>query len=168
VRFLIGPGVDESGLRRALELEDPQAPISALLGSTVHKAQLLVGTGQLDRARHELRAIRQRCIERGEESELIIVAFHSGLGEIWRGDFAGAAVIAEAMERAVLLGGDGLPLSVALMLRAMVAAHTGHVEEARRDANAALTICRRCDSPQLVTVWPIATLGFVEVSLGDH
>jgi DNA-binding CsgD family transcriptional regulator len=169
VHFLIGRGVDESGLQRALELEDSQAPISALLGPTVHHAQLLVGTGQLDRARQELQTVRQRYIERGEESELIIVAFHSGLGEIWRGDFAEAAVIAEdAMQRAVLLGGDGLPLSVALMLRAMVAAHTGHVEQARADATAALTICRRCDSPRLVTVWPIATLGFVEVSLGDH
>jgi DNA-binding CsgD family transcriptional regulator len=168
VHFLIGDGLDEANLRRALELEDPQAPISAQLGPTVHSAELLVGIGRLDEARRELGAIRQRYIERGEESELMVIAFHSGLTEIWRGNFPDAELIAEdAVERALLLGGD-LPLSVALMLRALVAAYIGREDEARRDADEALRICKRCDSPQLVTVWPIAALGFLEVSRGDY
>jgi DNA-binding CsgD family transcriptional regulator len=168
LHFLIGRGVDDAGLRLARQLEDPGAPISALLGPTTQSAQLLVGTGQLELAKRELRVIRQRYIERGQESELILIAFHSGLNEIWRGDFTEAALTAEdAMERALLLGGD-LPLSVAYMLRGMVAAHTGDEQQARHDAGTALTLCERCDSPQLVTVWPIATLGFLEVSLGDH
>ena len=168
VNFLLGRGVDEHGLRRALELEDNQAPMSALLRPAMQSAQLLVGTGQHELARRELRAIRQRYIERGEESELMIVAFHSGLSEIWWGDFAEAALIAEdAMERALLLEGD-LPLSVALMLRALLAAYAGDEHGARRDAGEALAICQRCGSPQLVTVWPITALGFLEVSLGNY
>jgi DNA-binding CsgD family transcriptional regulator len=168
VNFLVGHGVDEQGLQHALDLEDSQTPVSALLRPTVQSAQLLVGTGQLDQARGELRAIRHRYLERGEESELIMIAFHSGLNEIWRGEFAEAALIAEdAMERALLLGGD-LPMSVGLMLQALLAAYTGQEHDARRKASEALEICQRCDSPRLVTVWPIATLGFLEVSLGDY
>lgn len=168
IHFLLGRGVDEHGLQRALDLEDSQAPVSALLRPTVQSAELLMGTGQLERAHRELRTIRRRYLERGEESELMIIAFHSGLNEIWRGDFAEAALIAEdAMERAQLLGGD-LPMSVALMLRALVAAYAGHQDEARRNATEALAICQRCDSPRLVAVWPIATLGFLEVSLGNY
>jgi DNA-binding NarL/FixJ family response regulator len=73
----------------------------------------------------------------------------------------------DAMERALLLGGD-LPMSVALMLQGLVAAYTGQEHDARRKASEALEICQRCDSPYLVTVWPIATLGFLEVSLGNY
>jgi DNA-binding NarL/FixJ family response regulator len=168
VNFLIGHGVDEQGLKHALDLEDSQTPVSALLRPTVQSAQLLVGTGQHEQARRELRAIRHRYLERGEESELIMIAFHSGLNEIWRGDFAEAALIAEdAMERALLLGGD-LPMSVALMLQALLAAYTGQEHDARRKASEALESCQRCDSPYLVTVWPIAALGFLEVSLGNY
>jgi DNA-binding CsgD family transcriptional regulator len=168
VHFLLGHGVDTGGLKRALELEDRQAPISALLRPTVQSAELLMGTGQLEQARMELQAIRRRYIERGEESELMIVAFHSGLSEMWRADFAEAALIAEdAMDRALLLEGD-LPLSVALMLRGLLAVYVGHEHDARRDATEALAICQRCDSPQLVTVWPITALGFLEVSLGNY
>jgi len=168
VNFLLGHGLDEDGLRQAIDLEDSQTPVSALLRPTVQSAQLLVGTGRHDQARRELRAIRRRYLEGGEESELIMIAFHSGLNEIWRGGFAEAALIADdAMERALLLGGD-LPMSVALMLQALVAAYTGQEHDARRKAGEALEICQRCDSPHLVTVWPIATLGFLEVSLGNY
>ena len=74
VRFLLGDGLDEQAMGRALELEDRELPMSALLGPSVQHAQLLVGTGKLEQARHELLNIRRRYIERGEESELIIVA----------------------------------------------------------------------------------------------
>jgi DNA-binding CsgD family transcriptional regulator len=168
VRFLLGSGLDESRLQRALELEDSQAPVSALLSPRVHFAALLAGTGRLEQARLELQAIRRSYIDRGEESELMMFAFHSGLNEIWRGDFAEAALIADdAMERALQLG-QHLPLSVALMLRAAVAAYTGLEDAARRDASQALAVGERCDSPGLVTVWPTTTLGFLDVSMGNY
>jgi hypothetical protein len=134
----------------------------------MHRAILLAGTGRLEQAGLELQAIRRGYIDRGEESEVMLFAFHSGLNEIWRGDFAEATLIADdAMERALQLGQD-LPLTVALMLRAAVAAYTGLEDAARRDAGRALAVGERCDSPGLVTVWPITTLGFLDVSLGNH
>ncbi|OBI67822.1 LuxR family transcriptional regulator [Mycobacterium sp. E796] len=168
VRFLLGAGLDEPRLQRALELADPQVPVSAQLSPRMHSAILAAGTGRLDRARLELQAMRRSHIERGEESELLLFAFHSGLNEIWRSDFAEATLIADdAMERALQLGRD-LPLAVALMLRAAIAAYTGAEHEARRDAAEALAVGARCDSPGLVTVWPITTLGFLDVSVGDY
>jgi DNA-binding NarL/FixJ family response regulator len=124
--------------------------------------------GRLDEGRRELRAIRERYIERGADSELMIGAFHSALTEIWRGDFAEASLIGEdAMTRARQLEGD-LPLSVALMIQAMVATYGGDEHAARRDAAEALAGMQRCDSPALVAVWPTTTLGFLEVSLGNY
>jgi DNA-binding CsgD family transcriptional regulator len=54
------------------------------------------------------------------------------------------------------------------MLQSALAAYAGKELEARRHATEALAVCRRCDSPFLVTVWPITTLGFLEVSLGNY
>jgi DNA-binding CsgD family transcriptional regulator len=168
VRFLLGDGLDEPALERALELEDREAPISAHLDTTVQSAALMAGSGRLDKARDELLAYRQRAIERGQESELMMFAFHGGLNEIWRGNFADAGLIAkDVMERAVQVGGV-LPLVLAPMLQSALAAYAGEEFEARRDASEALAICQRCDSPFLVTVWPITTLGFLDVSLGNH
>ena len=168
VRFLLGDGLDKQAMGRALELEDRELPMSALLGPSVQHAQLLVGTGKLEQARHELLNIRRRYIERGEESELIIVAFHSGLNEIWQGNFAEAALIAEdAMERASQLDRD-LPMSVALMIRfGGCCLRRGTRLKRGATPTEALAICRRCDSPTLVSVWPVTTSGFLDVSLGN-
>ncbi|OBB96484.1 LuxR family transcriptional regulator [Mycobacterium sp. 852002-40037_SCH5390672] len=168
VQFLLGGGLDESRLQRALELDDSEAPVSAQLRPRMHSAILVAATGRLEQARVELRAIRRSYIERGEESELILFAFHSGLNEIWRGDFAEATRTADdAMERAQQLGRD-LPLSVALMLRAAAAAYTGLEHDSRRDAGQALAVGERCDSPGLVMVWPVTTLAFLDVSVGNY
>jgi ATP/maltotriose-dependent transcriptional regulator MalT len=168
VRFLVGDGVDDANLEKALQLDDASEPPSALLWPAAQRAELLIGTGRLDEGRRELQAIRQRYIERGAESELMIGSFHSALTEVWRGNFAAASLIGDdAMQRARHIGGD-LPMSVALMILAAVAAYAGDERAARRDAAAAMAALGRCDSPALVAVWPATTLGFLEVSLGNH
>jgi DNA-binding CsgD family transcriptional regulator len=87
--------------------------------------------------------------------------------ECWRGNLAGARLIAEdTLERAAQLG-TGFPLAIALATQANVAAYAGHPEEARRAAGEALALFER-GSCLAVTVWPAVTLGFLEVSLGDH
>jgi DNA-binding CsgD family transcriptional regulator len=169
VCFFLGDGLDEPALERALQLEDREAPITALLDTTVQSAVLMGGSGRLDKAHDEWLAIRRHGIERGEEIELMMFAFHSGLVEIWRGNFAECALIAQDVrERAVQLGGGDLPLALAPLLQSAVAAYVGQEFEARRDATEALAICHRCDSPFLVTVWPITTLAFLDVSLGNY
>lgn len=70
------------------------------------------------------------------------------------------------MERALQLDGD-LPLFVALTIRASLGAYAGRIDEARRDVSDALAAGHRCGSCRLAE-WPIATLGFLELSLGHH
>jgi DNA-binding CsgD family transcriptional regulator len=167
LQFLRGDGLDEDSLTRALKLEDPLADIPMGFRPTMQNAMLLGWTGQLDRAHRELTDIRQRCTERGQENELMFVAVHSVLVEIWRGNFVGAAQIAEnTTEHALQLGGD-VPLFVAMTLRAAVAAYGGREDDARRDTAEALAASRRCGA-NLLVVWTITTLGFLEVSLGNH
>jgi DNA-binding CsgD family transcriptional regulator len=164
--FLRGDGLDETSLIRALELEDRNATMPMAFRPSMQNAMLLGWTGQLDKAHLEMKSIRRHCIERGEENELIFVAVHSVLLEIWRGNFADAALIAEdTMERALQLGGD-VPLFVAMTIRASLAAFAGREESARDDTREALAASQRCGA-NLLVVWTLTTLGFLEVSLGN-
>lgn len=167
LRILRGEGLEESAMARALTLEDPRADAPMAFRPSMQNAMLLGWTGQLDRAHRELAAIRRRCVERGEENELIFVAVHSVLVDIWRGDFVDATLIAEdTVERALQLGGD-VPLFVAMTIRAALATYAGREEDARRDIGAALAASQRSGA-NLLVVWTLTTLGFLELSLGNH
>jgi hypothetical protein len=88
-------------------LADRDADMPVASRPSMYHAQILGWTGQLEDAHREILAVRQRCVERGEESELTYVAMHRFQIETWRGNFAQAALVAEdAMERALQLGGD--------------------------------------------------------------
>jgi ATP/maltotriose-dependent transcriptional regulator MalT len=167
LRFVLGQGLDQADMRRALEVDDypPSLPLAARPG--VQNALLLAWTGQLDAAAEAMAAIRKRCVERGEENELIFLGFHSALLQVWRGNLAEADLVAEdTMERALQLGGD-LPLFIALTIRAMIGAYAGRADEVRRDTAEALAASQRCASHRLAE-WPITNLAFLEVSLGNH
>ena len=165
--FLGGAGLDELGLARALELEDDDADTPVAFSPSMQSAMLLAWTGRLDQARHEMLAIRRRCLDRGQESEWMFVAFNSVQIEIWRGDFTEATLVAEdAMERASQLGGD-IPLLAALTIRAALAAYAGRVDDARRDTQAALVASQRFGSSVLAG-WSATIVGFLEVSVGNY
>ena len=167
LHFMCGQGVDERSLHRAVELEDSGADVSSAFSPRVQQVLLLAWSGALDRANDEMLAIRRRCIDTGEEGELSFIDFHSVLIHIWRGSMAEATLIAEdAVERALQLNGD-LPLSVALTVRAAVAAYAGDVESVRRDVAEAIAASERCGSRRLGE-WPVTMLGFLEVSLGNY
>ena len=167
LHFMCGQGVDERSLHRAVELEDSGADVSSAFSPRVQQVLLLAWSGALDRANDEMLAIRRRCIDTGEEGELSFIDFHSVLIHIWRGSMAEATLIAEdAVERALQLNGD-LPLSVALTVRAAVAAYAGDVESVRRDVAEAIAASERCGSRRLGE-WPVTMLGFLDVSLGNY
>ena len=167
LHFMRGDGLDTHSMQRALELEDRRADISTAFSPSVQNALLLAWTGDLDRAHEEMLSIRRRCIDQGEESELSFIDFHSVLIHLWRGSMADATLIAEdAIERALQLNGD-LPLSVALTVRAAVAAYAGDEQTVRRDAAEALAASNRCGSRRLGE-WPVALLGFLDVSLENY
>ena len=154
-------------IQRALELEDHDADISSAFSPSVQHALLLAWTGELERAHEEMLTVRRRCIDHGEEGELSFIDFHSVLIHLWRGSMAEATLIAEdSVERALQLNGD-LPLSVALTVRAAVAAYAGDEESVRRDVAEAIAASERCGSRRLGE-WPVTMLGFLDVSLGNY
>ena len=167
VRFLLGHGFDETAMNRALKSEDRDVPVTALLSPTVQRAQLLVGAGRLDEAQPKMKAVHQYYLDRGEEGELMVIAFYDGLSAIWQSRFGEAAAVTdEAMQRALELDRD-LPRAVALLLRAAIASYRGHEQKARDDAQAALALAAQCEA-NFVAVWPRTTLGFLEISLGNY
>jgi ATP/maltotriose-dependent transcriptional regulator MalT len=165
LNFMFGNGVDEASLRRAVELEDPDADVLVPFRASVVNAVVLAWTGQLEEACTQLAETRNRCVERGSENDLMAVTCLMSLVEVWRGDLAEAAHLAdEAMERAEQGGGT---LAAALTTRAMVAAYLGREHDARADVQAALDLARRRESPRLME-WPLRTLGFLELSRGNY
>jgi DNA-binding CsgD family transcriptional regulator len=162
-----GDALDTESLDRAVQLEDPHAVSPVMFRASMVDALMRGWTGDLETAHHAIRTIRRRCAERGEESEQMFVAFHSVLIETWRGDFGEAMLIADdTVERASQLGGD-LPLAVALTNRSVALGYTGRVDEARADAKEAIAASERCGSNRLAE-WPMAMLGFIDVSVGAY
>jgi DNA-binding CsgD family transcriptional regulator len=163
--FLYGHGVDEDSLRRAVELEDPDDDVPIPFCPSAVNALICAWTGKLNIAHRQMAAVRDRCVERGVENDLMAVAGYSTLIEIWRGNFAEAAVLAQdTMERAEQVGGSR---TIALTVRAAVAAYAGREQDTRADAAAALAIADECGVPRLAE-WPTMSLGFLEVSLGRY
>ena len=164
---LRGDGVDHDALTHAVALEERDPAVWVQLRPTVHRASLLSWEGQLDRAHDHFCAIRQDLIARGEESELMFVAFLSVLNEIWRADFVTAgSVVADALDRALHLRGV-LPLGVALMLQATLDAYSGRERDARKRIDEAAGAIHHSGSHYLIT-WLDAASGFLEVSLGNY
>jgi DNA-binding CsgD family transcriptional regulator len=168
VNFMAGDGLDERRLAEALRVGDEQdSAMPVAFRPRMQQAMLLAWTGQLEEARRQMQAIRRRCIEGGEESEWMFVAFNSFQVETWLGDFAEAALVAEdCTERAEMIGGD-VPRLAALTMRATLAAYTGRADEARRDAREALTAGQRIGS-SILAGWATNVVGFLEVSAGDY
>jgi DNA-binding CsgD family transcriptional regulator len=167
LRMIGGGGVNEENICRALELEDHRAATPVIFRPSTQNVLFQAWLGRLDQAREEMRAVRRRCVERGEESELAFVGVHSLLIELWRGDLSEAVAIAEdATERALQLGG-GAPQAFAQMMRAACGAYTGRVDDTRQDVAEALVGSDRSYSFVLAQL-PMTILGFLEVSLGNY
>src|SRR5258705_11375358 len=86
--FLYGHGVDEDSLRRAVELEDPDDDVPIPFSPSAVNALICAWTGELNIARRQMAAVRDRCVERGAENDLMAVAGYCRLIEIWHGSFA--------------------------------------------------------------------------------
>ena len=167
IRFLGGEGLDTTALGRAVALEEPDSETPLAVRPSTMAALFHAWTGRLDQASDELAAIRRRCLELGEESALVFVDFHAVLIHCWRADFSEAGRVSqEARRLGSQLGGE-VANAVALSLSAMVGAYAGRVDEARRDAEDALAGFRRAGMLTL-SATPMSTMGFLEVSSGDH
>lgn len=162
-----GDGVDQQSLQRAVELEDADADVPIHFRASAVKVITQAWTGELEEARRGAVDLRKLCLDRGAENDVMAVAAHTTLIDVWLGDFPSAATVAEeAVERAEHIATQHVR-GVALTSRATVAAHTGRTEEARADAHSAFDISVECGTPQLA-LRALTLLGFVEVSMANY
>jgi DNA-binding NarL/FixJ family response regulator len=166
-QFMYGHGVDEASLTRALELEQVNDDVPIPFSASAVEALILAYTGRIDEARTRMRAVHERCVERGADRNVLVVAEYCALIEMWSGNLTEAAVMADAaIELAQQLGGGTVDV-IGLSIRAAVHAHAGHGTEALADVDAALRAAEACGAPRM-TEWPLMTKGFMEVSLGRY
>jgi DNA-binding CsgD family transcriptional regulator len=166
-QFMYGHGVDGASLTRALELEQVNDDVPMPFSASAVEALILAYSGRIDEARTRMRAVYERCVERGADRNVLVVAEYCALIEMWSGNLTEAAAMADAaVERAHQLGSGSVDV-IGLSIRAAVHAHAGHEAEALADADAALRAAEACGAPRM-TEWPLMAKGFMEVSLGRY
>ena len=114
-----------------------------------------------------MRTIQRRCMERGDEGDLIFIDFQVVVNRIWRGEFAEARRVAhEAIELTRQLGGE-FPVMLGLVIAACVAVYAGSEDDARPAVADAIDASKRSGTPWHEE-WALTMLGFLETSLGNY
>jgi DNA-binding CsgD family transcriptional regulator len=164
--FLLGGGVDEERLARALVLEDPKHRVPAQFRPTLIAGFLAFYTGQFDRARSLLYPLRAELRARGADADLPMLCGTLAWLEAWAGAFATAREFAdEALEAATLAESETM-MALSLADSALVEAHAGRAESCRDRANAAEEAARSTGYG-IATIWSSAAVGLLELSLGN-
>lgn len=107
--YMLGSGLDEAKIQRALGLEDPDRQVTGELRPSLIAGYLMLYEGRLERSVDILSRLRERILERGQESDLPFMLSHLAWAECWRGDLQAAAVYCqESLECAAGMGGEPL------------------------------------------------------------
>jgi DNA-binding CsgD family transcriptional regulator len=166
VDVLCGRRLEEDKLARALALEDPDRLVVAASRPTLWAGCCLLFVGRPAEARVHLLALRERLLERGQDSELPGTGIYLAWIECLRGDLvAGHGYAREAHEAAVGVGSDSIR-GLTLAVCAMVDAHRGQAEAVRAEAAQALELLRQAGWP-LQEPWVWWAVGLLELSLGN-
>jgi DNA-binding CsgD family transcriptional regulator len=161
--FLIGDGVDETQLARALQLEEDGR------GRIEMRPTLIAGflgfyTGRVDVAYSLLYPLREAMRERGEQAELPLLDIHLAWLECLIGNVPQARRLCdEAVELATL---SHTMEAHAHAFAALLEAHVGDVDACRAQVLAAETASAAADYC-LVIQWIAIATGLLEVSLGN-
>ncbi|SEH67927.1 regulatory protein, luxR family [Mycolicibacterium rutilum] len=167
IRYFTGGGVDEASMQRALDLEDHDLFAPVMLRPSLEHALILACIGELDASFDLMREIERRCVERGEEGELVFVEFYVALTRIWRGDLATAEQLADNVDELAQQLGGGFPAMLSAVLRAWLAVYRGDEREARR-AIAEATDASERSGTAWHRDWTVTAHGLLEVSLGNY
>jgi DNA-binding CsgD family transcriptional regulator len=163
VRYLVGQGIDERALARALELEDPERPTPIRLTPTLIAAYLWGWTGRFEEGLAAFERARRRCIDQGWEIELVHLTAFAARIPCETGDLARAwQLVEDANERAAQLGTQAAR-AVALGNEAAVAGWVGDAERTRRCARESLDLFQSIDAPGEAFM-TVEALGRLELS----
>jgi DNA-binding NarL/FixJ family response regulator len=163
---LQGRRLDDGKLARALALEDPDRPVVVMSRPSYQAGFCMLCVGRLAEARAHFLAVRERLLERGEDSELPGAGIYLAWIECLRGDLVAADAYAlEAYEAAIGVGSDSLR-GLTLAFCALVDAYRGQAEAVRTEAAEALVLLRQAGWT-LRGSWALRALGILELSLGN-
>jgi DNA-binding CsgD family transcriptional regulator len=169
--FLLGRGVRADLLERAIGIEESAAreavaPHPGYLHLPHIPAAILKWSGDLDAARTRY-ALASHRTGLGEESWRPWLLYQMSELECWAGNWDLAAELAAtACESAERTGQRGVRGYV-LYSRALVAAHRGEVDDARRDATEGLAASEETGTVTAAVLCR-SVLGFLALTQGDH
>jgi DNA-binding CsgD family transcriptional regulator len=166
LEFLLGGGIHEQRLARALALEDPDHRVPAEFRPTLIAGFLAFYTGRFERARSLLYPLRDQLRVRGDEADLPILLGHLSWLECAAGAFSAARRLADEAREAATLAENETMTAMSLAFAALVEAHAGRVEVCRDLIDAALQTARRTGYG-IASMWASAALSLLELSLGD-
>jgi tetratricopeptide (TPR) repeat protein len=167
ISFINGQGVDEPALARALALEDPDRRSHAVRWPSLNAALVYLWTHRLDEARAALAALRQRCLERGAESDLWFVCFHAATVALWSGDIDTAEQLTDDLTQRSLMVGTERVRAFALLAQAQMATWVGRVDQARAAGEEAAALLAKFGMAS-GSLFTAGVLGTLELSVGDH
>jgi DNA-binding CsgD family transcriptional regulator len=164
--FQLGRGLDEAEIERALSLEDQQRQTTVELRPSLIAGLLMMYVGRLERACQLLAELRQRIIDRGEESDLPYVSAVLGWAESWRGNLEPAARFAAEALGSVTRTGMASLRCTALALGSVPPAFAGDADTARGRASEALRLAAETGYG-IAAVWAGWSLAVLSLSEGD-
>jgi DNA-binding CsgD family transcriptional regulator len=167
VDFAIGRGIDEERLVRALELEDPALRTWSPFRPSLTVSMVLAFSGRIDEALELLEGLTREQMVRGEEHDLAWVLARVVWLQCWRGDLEGAEWMVNEAEQRLLALDTPVARLLALTARGQVEAYAGRADKAREVAEGALALAEETQWRGAIA-WQHMTLGFLELSVGDH
>lgn len=166
VRFLYGLGIDHEAFEIALEMEPAVSGTAATFRASAVIPVTRALAGQIQEGRMQICVVHRNSDAGGTETDTLWAANYIATFDMWLGNYSAVAALAEdSVRRAEQLGGRH-QLIHAWSTQAAISALTGDQVAARQNATAAIDAATHTGAAFLVGP-AVATLGFLEVSLGD-
>jgi DNA-binding CsgD family transcriptional regulator len=164
--FLLGRGLDEAKIERALRLEDPYRQIPVQLRPSLIAGYLALFEGKLHRSTRILARLRERIIEGGQDSDLPLVSTYLCWSACWRGALSEAGeYAAEAVEAASRIQADHLRC-IALAFAAVPTAYAGDPDLTQARAQECFALAAR-SGDRVTVLWAGWALGLLALSQDD-
>ena len=163
---MVGRGIDENRVDEALRLEDQNRETPVAFRPSLIAGCLSIYAGRLERAVRILRGLRERLLERGEETDVPFVSGQLVWAECWRGRLSSAAAYAdESVETATRIQAESMRC-LSLAFSAVSAAHAGDPEPTRRLAAECRELAPRTNL-RIAVLWAAWAEAVLALSLDD-
>jgi DNA-binding CsgD family transcriptional regulator len=162
--YLCGRGIDWAAVEASLALEDPDRLAPLQRTPTGVAGMLLLCAGRLDEARDKLKAIRQRAIDRADESDLAYFVCWLAWLETLAGYFEAAQAYADEAVLVATLSNSKSLLTFARAFGSIVSAHRGDIDRARGESDEAARLAQQTGY-LLSSTWIVAARCLIELSV---